>query len=170
MSYDVEIKIFGKASDPEAVWELAKAAACEGKVDWIGAVPVDGFADLIEKTARAGQPLSLGKHDTTDFFEEVRSCCQEASLSYVVKFGAKGMEGFSEGISWRPGMKDEFSFHLDGKDPVLRVADVRRAAKIGIAAVAALVEAVSGHAVTGAIETEPGFAEAYRVCAGIPAP
>lgn len=170
MSYDVEIRIFGKAADPEAVWELAKAAASEGKVDWIGAVPVAGFAELIEKTAFAEQPLCLGRHNTTDFFEEVRSCCQDAGLSYVVRFGPKGMEGFSEGFSWKPGMKNEFHFHLDGENPALKLSEVRKAAQKGIAAVSALVETVAERALVGSIEVDPGFAESYRACAGAPAP
>lgn len=166
MSSDVEIKIFGKVSDPEAVFELASAAAEEGKLEWHGDIDTADFVDMLAKAADEGRPIVLMRGHTTNFFDGVTSACQEVGLSYVVSYGLSGGEGFSKGFSWKPGMLREREFLLDGCDPVLSVDCVRRAAEKGDDAVMNLVNETVGLVEVGKIELEPGFLEAYREYAG----
>lgn len=166
MGYNVEIRIFGTVSNPEAIWELAEAAAAEGKADWFTQIDREGFVSMLEEAGKDGRPVSLMKHDSTDCFDEVRACCQAADLSYDMRIGERGREGFSKGYSWSPGAKAEFTYDLDGKNPVLRLAAVEKAAKTGIEAVNELVESVTAHTRIGKIEIAPGFLDAYRAYAG----
>lgn len=163
MSCDVEIKIFGKVSDPEAIWELAGTAAAEGKINWLSSFGRAEFPGLLEQAAREGRALILTKRDTSDFFEDVTASCQEAGLSYVVAFGETGSEDFTNGFAWHPGMNEEFQFILDGKYPALKLVDVQKAAIQGIDAVNSLLARVADHTRVGKIEIAPGFAEAYRL-------
>lgn len=166
MSSDVEIKIFGKVSNPETIFELAVAAAGEGKIGWLTAFRADEFPGLLEQAAREGRALELTRRNTTDYFEGVRSSCQAAGLSYVLSCGETGAEGFTNGFAWHPGMTREFEFLLAGKNAVLQVADVQKAVSQGIGAVNALVERIANNTRVGKVEIEPGFLEAYQAYAG----
>lgn len=173
MSCDVEIKIFGKvsASEPEAIWELAQSAATEGKKDYLFDLDEKDFVGMIEKAGSEGGVVILTRGDTTDFFESVRSDCQSAGLSYVVKYGDKGAEGFSDGISWQPGMDKEFEFLLDkNRNPVVRITEVHEAAKKGIEAVNELLVRIATYSRVGKIEVDPGFSEAYKAYQASPSP
>lgn len=165
MSCDIEIKIFGTVANPEAIWDLADSAAAEGRINWRETIDRDAFLDLLVQAATEGRALTLTRPETTDFFEGVTAACKSAGLSYVVSYGDSGAEGFAEGFSWQPGMDQEFHFLLDGKDPTLKVKDVRKAAQSGIEAVNALIDDVVRHTRVGKIEIEPGFTEAYRAFA-----
>jgi hypothetical protein len=166
MASDAEIKIFGKPADPEAVWDLAVSAAAEGKINWLHSFKISEFSGLLEQAAQEGRALTFTARCSTDVFEDTRSACQAAGLSYVVSQGNPGMEGFTNGLAWHPGMSDEYRFLLDGKHAVLRIADVQKAARQGIEAVNALVDRVATHAHVGKIELEAGFTEAYQAFAG----
>jgi hypothetical protein len=166
MASDAEIKIFGKVSNPEAVWDLAVSAATEGKIDWLHAFKIGEFSGLLQRAAHEERALTLTVRCAAGVFEDTRSACQAAGLSYVVSCGIPGAEGFTDGFAWRPGMKEEVEFLLDGKDPVLKIADVQKAARRGIESVNALVDRVASHTCVGKIELEPGFKEAYQAFAG----
>lgn len=165
MSYDTEIAIFGKVSNPEAIWELALAAASESRVNWIDQFDTSDFVKMLEQAASEGRAVTLTKSDTTDLFDNVTSCCQFAGLSYIVKFGERGAEGFDRGFSWRPGMPRQQQFHLDGRNATLKVAHVEKAAQQGIDEVFALIERIKAHTTAGQVEIAPGFADAYRTYA-----
>ena len=166
MSCDVEIKIFGKVSDPEAIWDLTNSAAAEGKIDWLFDFDQAKFVAMLEEAAREGRAITLNNRGTTDLFEGVRENCQTAGLAYVITFGDRGAEGFTNGIAWNPGMEDEFEFLLHGQTPVLKLEDVKKAAKQGIEAVSLLVERLDKHVQLGKIEIEPGFDDAFEEYSG----
>jgi hypothetical protein len=167
MSYDVQITLFGKVSNPEAIWDLALAAASEGTIDWVKSFDSRRFVEMLEESAKADLPLILTRRDTSDLFESVVSACQEAGMAFVVKFGQTGGEGFSEGFCWRPGMRKVDEFLLDGENPVLRVEDVRRASAKGIDAVNALVERTEECFGIGKIQMDPGFMDEMEDYVGI---
>jgi hypothetical protein len=169
MSCDVEISIFGTVSNPEAIWDLASSAAAEGRINYLEEFDIGAFLPMIEAVAHEGRALVLTRGRTSDFFEGVREACQAAGLSYVVKYGDAGADGFTSGISWHPGMAEEFEFLMNGKQAVLGVQDVRRAAAKGLDAVNGLLDAFEMQSKPGKIEIEPGFVEAYREYAGLEA-
>lgn len=162
MSCDVEIRIFGKVSEPEAIWELGIAAADEGMVDWVDAFGNDEFVGMLEQAATEGRALTLTRSDTKNLFESVTTHCQEAGLSYVLTYGKSGAEGFTNGVSWHPEMEREYEFTLDGENATLKLSDVRKAAKQGIDAVNALVDRITAHTRIGKVEIEHGFGEALQ--------
>lgn len=161
MSCDVEIMIFGKVSNPEAIWDLANAAAAEARINFLEDFEARKFQGMLEKAQTEGGALELTRRDTTNLLESVRGACQRAGLSYVVRYGDSGAEGFSNGLSWKPGMASESEFLINGKDPVVRLSDVSRAAATGGDAVVKLVDDILKRISVGAIEIAPGFAEAY---------
>ena len=159
---DVEIKIFGTVANPEAIWELADSAAAEGKIGWMTDFRSADFPAMLQQAAGEQRALTLTRRNTTDLFEEVRSSCQAAGLSYVLKSGPTGAEGFTEGVAWNPSLKDESEFLLSGKQLLFKGADVLKAASLGADAVKALVENVMDRTRVGQIEIQSGFLEAYQ--------
>lgn len=162
MSYDVEIRIFGEVSDPEAIFELANSAAAEGKINYLFDFKANKFPEMLEQAAREGQALTLTRRGATDLFDDIRTACQEARLSYVLKHGETGADDFTGGIAWNPELKKEREFLLSGNHLVFRGADVMMAAKRGIEAVNALVDNAMIHVRVGKIKLAPGFADAYE--------
>lgn len=162
MSYDATIKIFGKVSNPEAVWELALAASAETRVGWIDSFEPSAFLSMLQSASADGEALTLTRSSTDDLLNGVSEACREAGLSYVVSYGENGGDGFTDGFSWRPGMPDEVSFSLDGETPTLPLAQVAEAAKAGIEAVRALVAQTAANTWVGSVVIEPGFEESYR--------
>lgn len=159
---DVEIKIFGTVANPEAIWELANSASSEGKISWMTDFRSADFSAMLQQAATEQRALTLTKRNTTELFEEVRSSCQAAKLSYVLKSGPTGAEGFTDGIAWNPGLKDECEFLLSGKQLLFKGVDVLKAATRGADAVKALVENVMNQTRVGKIEIEPAFLDAYQ--------
>ena len=166
MSCDVEISIFGKVSDPEAIFELAQSASSEGRINYLEQFGAEAFLPMLEAAESENRAVVLTRGRTTDFFEDVRNTCKEAGLSYVVRYGESGAEGFHAGFSWHPGMKGEAAFLMNGDKPVLTVDSLRSAANLGIEAVTDLVEETARRNEAGPITIEPGFAEAYREYSG----
>lgn len=166
MSYDARIDIFGKVSNPEAMWDVATEASIEGRVEWMFDLTREKFDELLEQAARDGTALTITRRDTSEIFEDLRSSCQAAGLSYVIQCGYNGAEEFNKGLSWNPGMDKEFNFLIaGGKYMTLYVSEVQRAAKQGIEAVNALVDNIMANTHIGKIEFEPGYAEAYQAFA-----
>lgn len=170
MSFDVEINIFGRAKDPEAIWELANAAVAEGRNDYIFSFDHLEFTRLLEEAARQERPLTLTNSDTKELFPDVTKCCQEAGLSYVVLYGSHGEEGFSDGFSWRPGMPEERGFLVHGTSVALKAEDVVIAARQGIEAVNTLIHETVSCAKAGKLEVDADVIEALRNNCGAPRP
>ncbi len=162
MSCDVELHIFGKVSNPEAVWELANAAASAATVNFSERLENTEFVEMLTKAAAEGTAVTLTQGDTKDLFDEVTSACAEAGLSYVLYWCECGNEKFTDGMSWRPGMRSDFEFSLDNGDATLKLAQVEKAAAQGIEAVNALIDRATTHTRIGKVEIEPGFAEALQ--------
>jgi hypothetical protein len=163
---DAVMSIFGKLSDPERAFQLANAVSAEGSLTWSDHIKNSDFPEILESAERLGLPVTITRSDSSDIFEQTRVECREAGLSYVITFGETGNEGYSDGISWRPAMDQEFTYILDGANPALRAKDVKKAAEIGIGAVNALVSELIDASDIGKIEIEPGLMDAYREYAG----
>lgn len=161
MSSDVVINIFGKISNPEAIWNLAMAIASEGMLEWTTPINLEDVLSILEEAEARAEPLTLTRSDTKDLFDGVTYACREAGLSYVVHFGETGAEGFSDGFSWKPGMERDFEFALSGDEPSISLRELEKAVALGLDQVKALLERVAGHSRVGVIEIEPGFREQY---------
>ena len=157
MGCDVEISIFGKVSDPEKAWALARAAESEGLVNFVEAFDASEFVDMVRNAAQTGNAVTITRSDTTNFFEEVTSACWEADLAYVMHYGTSGAESFSSGTYWAPGLAREREFSLNDKGVTVELAAVRAAAAKGIEAVNELISRETAHTRIGKIEIEPGF-------------
>lgn len=168
MSVDIQIRIHGTVNNPEAIFDLANAAAAEGFLNFTDGFDRHDFRIMLDTAAAAGSAVTLTKRVTTHFFEDVRKACQAAGLSYVAKYGHPGAEDFSEGFSWVPGMKEEFTFHLVDNEIALKASDLRDAASDGDGSVITLLNLIEFNTRVGKIEIEPGFAEAYDEYAGPP--
>jgi len=59
ISFDVEIRISGTVSEPQAVRKLANNAAAEGKSRWLYDFDQDGFAHMIEQAEAEERGLVL---------------------------------------------------------------------------------------------------------------
>jgi hypothetical protein len=162
MSCDVEINIFGNVSNPEAVWELANAAAATATINFHNSFENMDFIEMLSNAAAEGTAVTLTRGDTKDLFDEVTSACAEAGLSYVMHYGECGNEQFTDGMSWHPGMKRDFEFSLEAGHATVRVSEVQKAAAQGIEAVNALVHRATAHTRIGKVEIEPGFTEALQ--------
>lgn len=162
MSCDVEINIFGKVSNPEAVWDLANAAAATATINFSDGFENTDFVEMLEKAAAEGTAVTLTRGDTKDLLDEVTSACAEAGLSYVMHYGECGNEKFTDGMSWHPGLKRDFEFSLGDGHATVRVSDVQKAAAKGIEAVNALIDRATAHTRIGKVEMEPGFTEALQ--------
>jgi hypothetical protein len=162
MSYSAEIQIYGTVSDPEGMWDLALSAEANLTEDWTTPLERERFEELVAEAAATGTAVKLVRGDTKDVVDEVRAACQGAGLSYVVKYGERGAEGFSGGYAWMPGMTSEAEFLLVGGEPAVKVTELRRAARLGLDAVHALADAIASSGRAGKIEIAPGFEETYR--------
>lgn len=163
MSYDAEISIFGHVANPEAIWDLANGASAEAKIGWLYDLKATDFLGYLQRSEEDEKPLVLTGRG---LFEILRQECQAANLAYVMRFGVKGDDGFTNGISWRPGMDNEFSFLIRGEGLAIKIEDVQAAAARGIDAVNNLVASVEALNQVGKITIEPGFLEAYEEYAG----
>lgn len=166
MSVDIQIHIHGTVANPEAIFDLANAAAAEGSINFTEGLTRDDFRHMLDAAAASGSAITLTRRATTDFFEGVRSACQEAELSYVVKYGDAGAEEFSDGFSWHPGMKEEFTFCLIDGEIGVKASDLRDAATNGDSGVITLLNMIEFNTRIGKIDVQPGFAEAYEEYAG----
>lgn len=169
MSYDVEIKIFGKAQNPEATWELANAAAAEAKVDYLFDLDTKKFGELMAAASAEGGPIVLSNRDTTDLFEEIRRQCKQAGLSYVMTVSDRHAEAPSNGYAWQPKWK-EYEFLMSGDKVVLSLPKIKDAAKSGIETVQKLIDDVERMTTPGAIEIDQDFIDGYVEQSGQPWP
>lgn len=165
MSYNVEIKIFGKVSNPEAIWNLAQAASNESSLFADDGFDVDDFANMLEKAAAAGDAIEFYKNGYDDVFESVTSACQEAGLSYVWSIGEHSGDGPTNGVAWRPGLNDEIPFLVHDGKYGLSLDVIAKAARKGIDEVNSLVKTVASLTAVGKIEIEPGFMALYQALA-----
>jgi hypothetical protein len=163
MSCDVEIHIFGKVSNPEAVWELANSVEATATINFSEGLENTDFVEMLTKAAAEGKAVTLTRGDTKDLFDEVTSACAEAGLSYVLYYSESGNENFTDGMSWHPGMRSDFEFSLDNGEATLKLSQVEKAAAKGIEAVNALIAGATVHTRIGKVEIEPGFTEALQV-------
>ncbi|MNU45048.1 hypothetical protein D3C71_338810 [compost metagenome] len=162
MSCDVEINIFGKVSNPEAVWELANAAAASATVNFSESFENTEFVQMLEKAAAEGTSVTITGGDTKDLLDEVTTACAEAGLSYVMHYADTGSEKFTDGMAWRPGMRRDFEFSLADGDASVKLSELQKAAAQGIDAVNALIDRATAHTRIGKVEMEPGFSEALQ--------
>lgn len=160
MSYFIEISIFGKVSDPEAVHELVEAVRDEEGLDE-GIDESDVFARLQDASSR-GAAVEFSGNGYDDVFHDVTVACQKAGLSYVWTIGESTGEGPTNGKAWKPGMSDEITFMMHDRRPGVALATIAAAAKLGIEAVNELVSTVASATRVGKIEFAPGFNEAYQ--------
>jgi len=151
---------------PRSLAELAQSAAAEGRINYLEEFAAAEFLTMLEDAEREKRAVVLTRGRTTDFFEGVREACREAGLSYVVKYGDSGAEGFHAGFSWAPGQKGEKAFVLNGGNPVLTADAVLGAAKSGLEAVVSIAEEAKRRAAIGGIEIEPGLVDAVKDYAG----
>lgn len=163
----VEINMFGRISDAEAVWEVAQAAsAASSTAPWDNGFGTAEFLVVLQQAEAEGRAVSIQIHDNWELFEELRNTCQEARMSYVAYTGDPGAEGWSAGLTWRPGMQKECSFLMNGDEPVVSIKNLQKVAGHGIAEVNALVDNVSVYASAGVVELDDGFAAAWQEYAG----
>ena len=160
MSYFIEISIFGKASDPEAIHDLTKAVRDEEYLD--EAISEDEVFDRLQEAASRGAAVEFSGNGYDDAFQDVIIACQKAGLSYVWTIGESTGEGPTNGKAWKPGMSDEVTFMMHDRRPGVALATIAAAAKIGIEAVNELVSTVASATRVGKIEFAPGFNEAYH--------
>lgn len=162
MSYNVEIKIFGTVSDPEAIRDLVEAVSEESSLGAGDGVGESAFLDMLRNAAETGSPVTLSKEGYDDVFESVTNACAEAGLSYVQTIG----EDFpTDGVAWNPGMEAEASFLINDGKPVLGLDEIRKAARKGLDEVNSLIDTVAAVTRIGAITIDPGFFEAYQAMA-----
>jgi hypothetical protein len=162
MSCDVEFNIFGKAANPEAVWELANIAAASATINFSESFENIEFVQMLEKAAAEGTAVTITGGDTKDLLYDVQHACAEAGLSYVMHYAETGSEDFTDGMSWRPGMSEDFEFSLDAGDATVKLSVLQKAASKGIDAVNALIDRATSHTRIGKVELEPGFSEALQ--------
>lgn len=161
----VEINIFGRVSDAEAVWNLAMpAASASASAPWSNGFDIADFGNQLVDAERAGRALTIEIHDNWDVFEDLRGACQKAELSYVAFISEAGEARSSCGVSWHPGMDEEFEFLMSGDRPKLTLAveDIAEAEKAGLDAVSDLLETTIAATRIGRIEIDPGFIESYE--------
>lgn len=163
MTYSVEIRIFGKLSDPKPVLGLAEAMAQESSLNARDDINTEKFLKMIEAANSSGRPIVLERLGYDDVFYDIEAACQEADLSYVRIIGESGSDGPTNGVAWKPGADEEYTFYLNEHGPTVPLAEIINAAKKGIDAVNTLVETVSSMTKIGKIEMEPGFIEAFKV-------
>jgi hypothetical protein len=162
MSCDIEIHIFGKPMDVEAIWDLANVAADQATINFSQGFENYEFLGMMEKAAEQGKALTLTVGDTSDLADELTCACSEAGLPYVVHYSETGTEEYTHGLAWTPGMSKDFEFVLDRGKPALALAKIQRAASQGIDAVNALLAEVALVTTPGAIEMDTGFKDSMK--------
>lgn len=162
MSCDVEFNIFGKVSNPEAVWELANTAAASATINFSESFESMEFVRMLGKAAADGTAVTITGGDTKDLLYDVQVACANAGLSYVMRYSEAGNENFTDGMSWHPGMSQDFEFSLDSGDATVKLSLLQKTAAKGIDAVNALIDRVATHTRIGKVELEPEFAEALQ--------
>jgi hypothetical protein len=162
MTYCIEIKIFGKVTNPEAIWALAEAASQESSLGALDGFDPREFEKMLVAAEEAGEPIYLSKEGYDDVFADVTAACRDAGLSYIWTIGDPNAEGPTSGLAWKQGMGRAIPFIIHDNKPGLELAVIARAARKGIDAVNDLVETVSVATTVGKIELEVGFLEAYR--------
>lgn len=161
----VEMNIFGRVSDAEATWEVAlSASAGSATPPWSNGFEAAAFGGMLVEAENEGRAVTVQIHDDWDVFEDLRNNCQAAGLSYVAYIAEGGEPGWSNGLSWHPGMDTEFEFLMSGEEPklTLSVDDVQKAERMGSWAIRDLVVTEKSKVRIDSIEIEPGFAEAYK--------
>lgn len=102
---DTYIEIFGKIETAEALSALAEAAAGEGGIDWGKMLEdEDEAVSEILSAADFGASFSLMRNEASSPFEAVTQACFEHGISYVLKAGEEGGEGYNHIEAWGPGM------------------------------------------------------------------
>jgi hypothetical protein len=135
MDYDVTIEIMGECGDIEVLKEIIEAASEDAAESyWYHAAEDYDVVAAMSKAVEEGGMLTLVKSDTRSIFNNLRSACRDAGLSYVVSKGTTGDEGFDEAIFYRAG-GEELETPLDVAAEVIRMREVREAAARGIEAV-----------------------------------
>jgi hypothetical protein len=165
----VEMNIFGRVSDAEALWNVAmSASAASASAPWSNGFETADFGKMLVEAESAGRSILIEIHNDWDVFVDLRNACQAADLSYVAYTAEGGEPGWSGGLSWHPGMDDEFEFLMNGDRPKLTLAveDVAEASRLGPDAVKDLLEAVISNTRIGSIEIDPDFVHAYEEHSG----
>lgn len=164
MASDVTIEIYGKVTIESAaeILGLAQAVEAEAMVDWDRPVDADELLDLMKEAAEQGRPLLLTRSDTNNHFDLVTGACQAADLSYVVNYGPSGTEGYTDGISWTPGMEAEYHFEISGDGPSIKVSEVMALMAKGQEEMKAHLDTLQARSTPGKIEVEEGFEAAWE--------
>nr|WP_250808429.1 hypothetical protein [Neorhizobium tomejilense] len=162
----VQIQIFGVVkADENVFFDLAlAAAAASSSAPWSSGYSADDFVDELKKAEEEQRAIRFEIHDNWDVFEELRQNCQAAGLAYVAYTAVGGEPGWSGGISFRPGMKEEFEFAVRGEnaEPVVPAGALRAAQNEGPDAVAAILDALAANTRIGAITIDPEFLQSYE--------
>lgn len=159
MSYNIEIKVFGKVSDAEAIHAVAEAVCNEEGLD--ESVEASEVVDqLVAASGRTAIEFSGNGYD--DVFEGVTEACQQAGLSYVWTIGDESGEGPTNGKAWKPGMSEEIEFLIHEKSIGVPLKALAGAANNGPEAVTDLIATYAAATRVGRVDVEPGFVEAYK--------
>lgn len=166
MSSDVVIHIFGDIDSEGVLSSLARLGSKEGGLDWDSQSAVEDVADYIVEMAQSGQAVTLVANDVgriDDMFPQLRSFAQTADLSYTIEFGPAGLEGYDQGISWRPGLSEEQFFDIgnDGAASIL-LTELKDALAGGIEAISDLVESTAEKTEIGHISVTQSAIDAFR--------
>ncbi|MCS4088468.1 hypothetical protein [Rhizobium sp. BK176] len=167
----VEIHLFGRVdTDLETFENLANA----GSLASFGTPYSTGYGNEqfiveLEKAQEEKRAVTYQIHDNWETFEELRANCQSAGISYVAHTANAGEEGWSGGISWRPGMNNEFEFLVRGEkaEPMVPVNILRAAHNKGEEAVAAILDALTANTRIGVIEIAEEFSNAMAAATSI---
>jgi hypothetical protein len=165
----VEIHLFGRLNtDLETFENLANA----GSLASFGTPYTTGYGNEqfiveLEKAQEGNRAVTFQIHDNWEVFEELRESCQAAGISYVAHTANAGEEGWSGGISWRPGMYNEFQFLVRGEkaEPMVPVNILRAAHDKGPEAVAAIIDALTANTKIGVVEIAEEFSNAMEAAA-----
>ena len=169
MTTNIKIQIFGELTNPEAIWDLGNAAAAETTVDWMSGFEVADFSGLLEAAANEERALVLVRSDTKDLIDAVRSTCMDAGLSFVAHYAASGVEGYTNGIAWRPGMRSEYEFLVSGhEDVLLPLSAIRQKHAAGPGAIDAMLTDIIAKTTVGKIVVTPEFRAEYEEYSGYP--
>jgi hypothetical protein len=160
----VEIHLFGRVdTDLETFESLADSGSVASfSVPWASGYENDQFIVELVKAQEEKRAVKFQIHDNWDVFEELRANCRAAGVSYVAHTADPGESGWSGGISWRPGMNNEFEFLVRGEnaEPMVPVNILRAAQNKGPEAVASILEALSANTEIGVVEVSEDLSNA----------
>lgn len=162
----VEINMFGRLADAEAAWKLAEcASAASGTAPWDNGFYAEDFLKTLQRAEAEHGPVTIEIHDGWEQFEELMGACQEAGISYVAFVGNPGSDGWTSGLTWRPGMKQEYEFLVNGEEPVVSLAKLEQAIGGGTVDVVVLADNLSEYFTVGAVEIDDRVVEAWQALA-----